>query len=610
MNKNTIYRILSSLIPALVIWIFLISQCRDWLLQVESRSLFLFDWFWIKEYGLYPSGPLACVSQFLAQFLHLPWLGSLIWVLLLTLASEVTVKTYGISPDRKVLAWIPSFILTGANISLGYLLYIMDTPGYFFEPVLGYLLIPVTVRLSRKVPDRFIIPAIAAWVVVGYWFAGYYIFMAVLASVIDIFRSDRKRKFKYAAVTTTLFVTLLSPMIYFGLSTYRLEAGWTLGLPATSYIETRARTFLPVMAATLIPAVIPFLGFLRRPARRTVLSGTSVFAVCIVLLYLSWFRDVNYNAEIRMIQAADEMDWKRCTRVMQDVSRIADRKKGYKPTRPMVLLNELALIKNGQEGQTGFAFDNGDAPQKNSHEIPMVLQIGKIVYLHYGIPGFCHRWCLEETTEFGWSFSRIKYLTMEAVTLRDKAHALKNIGMLEHTLFYRKWADEQKKIVQDWNLTSKTKPYDQIMPLLCYDDEMNDDVNGIEYALSSHFTGKHPEQPTALYDRVALYWALKSQSSLLFWSKFFIYLESNNPTKLDRHYQEAAYLFSHIENNEALKALPYDKITQDLYDSMMQTLRKNESKLTSLEQARAILPNHLRQTYYYYYYFVRGLETF
>ena len=137
-----------------------------------------------------------------------------------------------------------------------------------------------------------------------------------------------------------------------------------------------------------------------------------------------------------------------------------------------------------------------------------------------------------------------------------------------------------------------------------------EDLRGCEYTLSHHFLAARPEQATPFYDRVALFWALKSQDSRAFWAKFLLYLDSSDPTKLDRYYQEAAYMFGNMEKNRTLMALPYDKNTKDLYEAFSGVIRKNEMDLKSLKDARRIIPSQLRYTYYYYYTFVRGLEQF
>lgn len=609
-NNGSYTAYLKYLLPALF-WIILVLTSRDFLLQVEARSLFLFDWFWIKDFMNTPSGILQCLALFLTQFLHLPWMGSFIWVLLLALSAFLTERIYGISQNRSVLAWIPAFLLAGANMSIGYLIYIMNVPGYFFSPVLGYLFILAAVAIFRRISSVPVqIAFIAIWGFAGFWIAGYYAFAAIITTGTDHLCSN-KRSSRFVPLITGIAVTVISPLVLYGLTTYNIPQSWSLGLPTSLYIETHFRTFLPVITATAVPVILPFIrSYVNRPVAKPVLLQTSVLTACIILLYLSWFKDTNYRTEISMIQSVNEMDWNRTAGLLKDLNAKADKNKDYQPTRVMVLLKDLALIKTGQEGQSAFAFDDGDMKQKKSYDIPMVIQIGRILYLHYGIPGFCHRWCLEENGEFGWSYDRIKYLIMTSISIGDSKLTTKYLDMMDHTLFYRKWSEQQRSLNLNRELAAKTAPYDKIFPLVCYDDQLMEDLRGCEYTLSHHFLAARPEQATPFYDRVALFWALKSQDSRAFWTKFLLYLDSSDPTKLERYYQEAAYMFGNMEKNRTLMALPYDKNTKDLYESFSGVIRKNEMDLKSLKDARRIIPSQLRYTYYYYYTFVRGLEQF
>lgn len=609
MSKNVRY--LKYSLPLLFLVILVISS-RDYLLQIEGRSIFLYDWFWIKDCFYKPSAPLSYLALFLTQFMHLPWVGALIWVLLLTVSALTTKAVYRIDSGRDTIAMIPAFILAGASMSLGYLIYIMNSPGYFFTPVLGYLFIILTVVISRRISNSILLPLfIIVWGIAGYWLSGYYAFTGLAAAFTDLIRSDRKRSDRISAAVSTIAVILLAPIALYGLTTYNLPQSWSLGLPTSLYEETHFRTYAPVIAATLFPVFLPFV----RKMTGNCVSHPALFQIPIVtvscvLLFLSWSRDINFRAEVSMLNATEEFEWQKSADILRKLSSRADKRPDYQPTRVMVLLKDLALVKTGREGQAAFSFDDGSMKQKNSYDIPMVLQIGKTLYLHYGIPGFCHRWCLEETGEFGWSYNGLKYLAMASISMGDKTVVMKYLNMLDHTLFYRKWSAEQRRLCKSNADFTKVIPYDRILPLVCHEDRLSEDVRGSEYMLEHHFLGSSPRNATPLYDRVALFWALKSQNTTAFWTKFLLYMESTDITKLDRYYQEAAYLYSHLNNNRTLMSLPYDNSTRQLYDSFMATAQKYASQIKTLKDARRLFPAQLRNTYYYYYHYVRGLEAF
>jgi len=194
--------------------------------------------------------------------------------------------------------------------------------------------------------------------------------------------------------------------------------------------------------------------------------------------------------------------------------------------------------------------------------------------------------------------------------LQDKTElALKYLGALEHTLFYRKWARQQRRLCTDTSLIAGSAPYDKILPLMCYEDIVRSDFDGCEYFMMEHFNGSSPQNTTPLYDRAALMFAMKSKQPTLFWARFYLYLDSNNPDRIGRSYQEAAYLFSIIGRNQTLlRTLPIDDQVKELYNSFSQIASK-VGKISDLE-ARSAFPPYLRHTYFYYYLYVNKLQLF
>ena len=309
-----------------------------------------------------------------------------------------------------------------------------------------------------------------------------------------------------------------------------------------------------------------------------------------------------------MIQAADNLEWNKIPQLFDKYSDKHENDPSWQPTRVMVVLKDLALIKTGQEGEQAFAFEDGSKQQKRKWEVPMSVQIGRILGLQYGIPGLCQRWCYEESVLFGLSNATYKYNTMTAILFGDTKLTEKYLKTLDHTLFYHKWAKKQRRIYLDRELLANTAPYDMILPLMCYDDIVCSDLEGCEMFLNRHFNGASPEKSTPLYDRVALYFAMKSKDATLFWTRFFLYLDSNNPEKIDRYYQEAAYMYSNIGNKDLLEVLPFDEKVKSLYKSFSSLAEKYGPK--SMDDSMLLFPAHLRHTYYYYYYYVNNIKLF
>ncbi len=606
------------LIPAWLRWILpvalwvVLSVCSyQFLYKVQERSYFEYDLFWLSGFLSKPSGILSCISLFLTQFLHIPWLGALIWVLLLTASAELTRITFRIQQRYALITYVPAAIFVAYNMSLGYIVYLINFPGYFFLPVLGSIWALLTVLILRRPdnPAKALLFAVGCGAV-GYYVAGVYGFAGILAAIMDNMLSSKSRNTKSLLIAGAAVVIILAPILFVGTTTYNLAFGWTIGMPEPTYGIPSSRLQLPLLLATLWIVITPLAQFLDKLSGKyiqTAIQGVALAAI-IAIPASTWFRDDNFKAELDMIRAVDNMEWNKAVQVLEKLQDKHAQDPTWQPTRVLVVLKDLALIKSGQESERAFDFEDGSVKQKGKWSVPMSLQIGRILYLQYGIPGLCNRWCIEESVLFDWNYMTYKYLAMIAMVYNDTQLSKKYLGKLEHTLFYSKWAKEQLKICDDYDKVARTAPYDQIIPLMCFKDQVRADMDGCEFFLMDHFNGIRPENATPLYDRVALYFAMKSKQTTLFWTRFLLYLDSNNPQKLGRYYQEAAYLFGNITQNETLDSLPYDEHIKSLYKSFTQNASRYGKK--SLEEARSCFNKNLRRTYYFYYYYVNELQMY
>ena len=599
-------------IPPITLCVILFFS-HEFILGVEERSLFIYDLFWLKDFLNKPSGILSFFSLFFTQFLHIPWLGALIWVLLLITSAELTRIVYKIPVSLSVLTYIPAAIFVSYNMSIGYAFYLISLPGYFFMPVLGYLWALLTVSVLRKAekPVNSLIVFII-WGFIGYYIAGFYSLAGIAAACVDIFFSDRNRIRRISSLAGTLFPLLLAPILFVGTTTYNLSNGWTIGMPERDFGITPFKMQFPLILAMVCLIIAPILKFLRKLSGKKVLLAIQVTTLAAVIAIPStfWFRDDTFKAELGMIHAANNLEWNKALEIFDKLQAKHAQDPSWQPTRVLVLLKDLSLIKTGQESERAYAFDDGSQRQNNDCIIPMSFQIGKILYLHYGLPGISNRWCSEEAVMFGNNYMTYKFYTMIAILLNDTSLAKEYLEKLQKTIFYRKWAKEQLRLCDDPNLTAQTTPYDMILQLMCYDDIITSDSEGCELFLARHFNGHRPRKATPLYDRVALFYAMESKQTDLFWERFNNYLYSNKPSSIGRYYQEAAYLFSVINHSKTLETLPFNDMTKNLYNAFIQNATRIGNINTSLEKARAAFPVNLRHTYFFYYYFVNELEMF
>ena len=130
----------------------------------------------------------------------------------------------------------------------------------------------------------------------------------------------------------------------------------------------------------------------------------------------------------------------------------------------------------------------------------------------------------------------------------------------------------------------------------------------IEPFLMTHFISDRTSIATPEFDRATMMWALRTQDIGLFWASFLNYLETNKPTKIPRHYQEAAVMYSALAEDTALSSLPFDKQISIGYEQFMNYTKTNPVR--NLEESAYQYSKRFGKTFWFYYFFIRGQKTF
>ena len=626
-------------ILAVLLWAVLVIFENHFLKKVEDLSVFLFDWQYLKEGLTIPGGFLGLAGSFLTQFLHLPWLGSLIWIILLLIIFQLTIKTFNIPEQFRVLALIPVALLIIGHMSLGYGIFIMREQDHFFAPSLGYLaaLIPLLITTrTKQVWNRILI--LTVWTALGFQLFGTFALVGTLtASIMTLADRTAPNKDRITILIASVALILLTPLVTYNFYTsYRLVDSWHLGLPSVSDdIWTRAVRW-PFQSALLFLPVYPFASRLLKENGKTIILQSAVCIISIAAVWGFWFKDDNFHTELAMSEAVDRFDWQEVVDIFQktaglhaksdekayqartkqlsgvkDLNTVKDIVEQYKdrffePTRTMVIYRDLALLKMNRALEESFTMKDGGRPQKSRTQVPMAFQSGKQLYLQYGLVNMSYRWCLEDVIEHNWSYGTLKYLTMHCTIMQESEFAHKYLNKLEKTIFYRRWAKEQRPLAADSLLMSISEPYQSILPYMCFENRMTNDMVKSETFLMRHFTEPEPPHPTPEYDRAALLWAMRIQDVPLFWQSLYFYINSNKVVELPKSVQEAVILYNSLEKGGF--DLPCSKEVENSYESFNRFVKA--SPIRDLNESAYPYSKKFGKTFYYYYYFIRNLQTY
>lgn len=648
--KTYIRKTFPAVLVALILWAVLAIAEKALLFKTCDLSLFLFErTFFIESFDI-PGGLLGWAGAFFTQFLHIPWLGALLWVTMLVLAGILTARIFGLKGNLVSLAAVPAALLVIANMSLGYGLFIMRSQDYFFAPTLGYLLMLAIIAAAWKAPkpwQRILVLVISAFA--GYIIAGVFALAGVAAAGIGLASDPDKGNMEKATSTAmkiaspivSAILCAIVPFVLYGLFTrYRLTDSWHMGLPSISDDVWTMWIRLPfwiLMAFTIIMASMRRL-FARigDNGKHKNVANVIIFAATVAATVVFWYRDENFNTELKMSIAADNYDWEKVSDIYfkASIRHIDKEKKAYEarqkelsgikdkdvydsilekyddrffqPTRLMVMLRDLALIKQDKALDQAFALRDGARQQKSRTQIPMVFQAGRQLYLNYGLTNLEYRWCLEDQVEHGWSYGTLKYMSMYAIIMNETEFATRYLDKLDKTLFFRGWSKEQRQLSQDMSAISESAPYKDVIPLMCFNDRMSNDRVKIETYLMNHFAGDRDAQSTHQFDKTALFWAMRTQNIDMFWKALSQYIDTATELNFPKHVQEAILLYSNLENEDL--GIPIDKSVRDSYESFLKYT--SNSGFRSEKEASFPMWLNYGKTFFYYYYFVRGLTTF
>ena len=406
-----------------IFWMWLYPQALSY---HEQNQLFLFTWDYLGERLALPGGFADWLSEFLVQFFYWRWAGALVMALLavlLQLAVWRAARSAGVSGKRGayVLTLIPSLLV---------LVYMGDVEVLASFPVallLSVWLCPLFIKAGWH--RLWLIP-------LGWWLCGPVILIPVLISVLQGHRAADLLMIAWTALTFFAEYRLLSPQYPLrdalcGLNYYRL-------------VETLPILQLVIPAVTLLCILVCGLPFsLRRP----VPAG---LAIAILLAAgTAWGVLHTYDKDTQETLA---YDWLIRHERYADVLKRAEK---YQPHNPVSACSvNFCLFA---QGQLHTRMDQFYQCGTEGLVLPSIrdnlsdITSAELLWM-MGMPNITLQYCfdLQESIQNGRKSGRFLSRIAECNIVNgwyDRAR--RYLDILEHSLFYRKWAKGQKALIQD-----------------------------------------------------------------------------------------------------------------------------------------------------------------
>ncbi len=596
---------------AILAWIMLVGKNSDYLYTVQERSLFMDTDVFFNERMTVPQGWLQWIGCYLTQFFYYPMLGSGMLIAVWLLTFYVMKRAFRISNQWSSLLLIPLVALLCSVIDLGYWLYYIKLPGYWFTESMGLLITMTAVWLSTIVSKAWKwggLIWLVVWTAIGYPLFGWFALLGALCMILLNLKKEEKSYSILLSVVGILTIIAVPLIWYQYYTSIRIEDIYVVGFPMFNsdkiYSWWASSPFIAMAVAVVALSAVRSEKLGVKNNKVEVITFAAIIAASIWVVNKANFDDYNYQAEMRMYRATDEQRW---ADVLNEMANI----KGD-PTRQMVLFKNIALMNRGDIGDKMFKYSNmGEPPHVyDSLHVHLVQTAGTMIYYQHGKANFAYRWAIENGVEFGYKVDDLKIMIRCAIVSGEPKLAMKYIDMLKTTTFHKDWAKKYDQIIRTRQNIYEMPEFRNIMELRNFTNMADGDSGLCEMYLINYFSNTMNKDSKLLQEMTLLY-ALVQKDIKLFWPRFFLYATLHGNEPMPQHYQEAAYLYGKLESGVDLAKMPFDKdkiVTR--YAQFNQISQSYVRQGWSTPQIGEAMKPMFGDTFWWFYYFCTNIQSY
>jgi len=620
------------LLALMIIAGLLLSFERYVLWKIQEQNLFLDTSLFFRQQMVVPGGLLTYVGSFLTQLLYYPVLGVSVLCIWWGLLMELMRRTFRVGEPWAMLLLVPVALLLMANVQMGYWIYPIKLKGWYFDATIGFtvivaLLWAYRVLSARRLWRRLLLVLTA---VVGYPLVGTYALVAVLLMALWSWRLDEKHSQTIIDSILAVLLVVVIPLLGYQFVYYQTNKVnlWWTGLPTFKILETNSSYYVPyallgvclvilVLAKWPKPAVKQAQADARNESQerkqarqkgkrkkastrnykglwQKIVVGAILIATAFATRAL-WMKDENFHREVVMEYFAEQTRW-------EDVLKVAAKQQDT-PTRAIVLMRNLALSRLGRQNSEMYSYPNGSKAPDCPFPIPTSLLVGNMIYYHYGMMNDCHHMCIEAGVEYNWRVENLKYMARCALIDNEVSSLYKYTNLLKHTMFHGEWARRIENLQQQPKLKREDKETGPIMHMLQYPDIVGSDHGQTEKYVMNILSQMDSDDP--IFQEQCLLAALWAKRSSLFWPRFAKYLSQHPGEPIPRYYQEAAYLYSTIEQSAPFE-VPVDDSVKMRLQNLMELLPRYDGM--DLKEVRPVVYPMYGDSYFFEYFLMGDLS--
>ncbi len=555
-------RIIYTLLFPLAAYIVLVTQ-SDYLYAVEENNLFVGSREFMTEMFDWHGDYWAWIGCFLTQFFHYPWVGALILVLLWTALYVVLVDLFSLKGGHRLLAWIPVCALSVSVTDIGYWMYYIKMPGYWFSQTVVFLVTALLAWLFARLLT-WILKRLQNHVRKGRQIIPFLSFVLAYCLVNRDFPEFRKNDYENHLLQLPFIVAYVSTLL------------------------------LPLLSIVHIP--------IRNRWRTELFTATGLLAFVFCAYFFS-FRDTNFHAELRMMRAVDECRW-------DDV--IDEAKRAGQPTNLMVLYKNIALMHQGRMTDM-FRIDNcGAQPHTgDSLQVYIAHMDASMIYYQFGQINYAYRWAMENTVEYGCKVKYLKMFVRCAIMNHEFDLAAKYLAILKSSLFHKDWVREREPMLRLAERLRQSEEYNNIMPLVMDDVNRLDIDNSLpEKWLLEHFSGIMYPTSSKL-EEVVMCMSLWTEDADAFCLHFHDYSRRHQGEKVAELYQQGALLYGNQKDSPInVDNFPFDDLVVQRYGNFNRDYNDLIHSGADAKEAGQRLKGVYGDTYWWYYYFYNEFNVY
>ena len=632
------------LVALLAIAIVLLTYEYHVLWKIQELNLFLDTPLFFRQQMVVPGGLLTYIGCFLTQLLYKPVLGVTVLCLLWGLLMWMMSRTFKVGRRWTPLLLVPVALLLAANVEMGYWIYPIKLKGWYFDATIGVMVIVALLWVFR------ILSAYRIWrrvllvvtTIVGYPLFGTYALAATVLMALWCWRLDKNHWQTLTDCILALLTVAAIPLLcyqYVYYQTNMVNLWWT-ALPIFKILESYPIYYMPYALLGLCLVILTIgkwqtaidheqsnnltetgetktlwvlqsdngkVGATKQPKLKKVevkkkavkrrnykglwqhLIVIGVLIATVYGVWEMWMKDENFHHEAAMQHYIEQLRWEE---VLEEAAKQQD-----VPTRAIVMMRNLALTRLGRQGSEMYRFANGSKKPDSPFAPPASLIVGNLIYYNYGMLNDCHHMCIEGGVEFGWRVQDLKYMARCGLLTGETNVMYKYTQMLKHTLFYDQWAEHLEVLQQQPEQRKTDKETGPVIHMLHYPDVVGADQGYMEKYLMNLLAEMDSDDP--YFQEQCLLAALWTKNSRQFWPRFMKYMSQHKGKPIPRYYQEAAYLYSVIEENSPFQVQVDDSIKKT-YQQIDQMLQQYDDR--EFQEVRDALYPLFGDTYFFEYF--------